>query len=147
MDWKSALWFVGMWFVGSFVCGTFGMQIRIINNCTRKIIEQIKNDRDFWNPDDCEKYLKTTIWMNLAIILVATFLIVLFAPLSALIGYAVGYVLCHLRTGAACGLISQNIDESFRIILRFAKPEKYEEMAEALTGLKFFLTLDHHFKR
>lgn len=133
MDWLwNILWFIGLWIVGNFVCSMFVAQILIINRCAKKLLRRIRNDHEYWNSADCNRYLNRTIFINLILVFVASALVLWLIPPTGIYGYFFGLAFAFLLGFSATGINPNNAAESCQIFLRFAKPEMRDEFAELL---------------
>ena len=139
MDLKLYLWLVGMWLVGGFVYSIFGLQIAITKNCAYKLLDLLKSDSKNWYPDACKKYWSGIIRKNRIIMWVIAIALFVFIPGIGMIGYLTGLATKWLTTRSKTGTNTDNIEESIKIFMQFAKPECKSEfetdIMRAITAL------------
>lgn len=135
MSWKLFAWILGMGIIGKILYGIFGTQISIINHCSRKLFDMVKNEYDYWSPDSCDKYLKSVVQKNRIIVAVIFVVVILFAPFAGVLGFLLGYGLTLIASRKQVGVNKDNLTETISIFARFAKPDKQNEFVEKLCAV------------
>lgn len=143
---KMVLWFVGMWLVGKYVYTIFGMQISITNRCAMKLYAMIANDHEFWYAESCKRYLDKIKRKNRMIIVVASVLVFAFVPLIGAAGFFLGLFLAWLFGKKHTGINQNNLDDTIKIFMQFAKPGMEDEMRDGLVFLSNELKMKSIFK-
>lgn len=146
MNFKLIAWFAGMCLVGNFVYSIFGTQISIINRCSRKLFDMIKNDHEYWFSDSCGKYLKSVVRKNRIIIIAISAVVILFVPKIGVLGYLIGLILAWIIGGKRTGINHENIEDTIAIFARFARPGMEEEFKEGISWVAQKLENESMFK-
>lgn len=146
MGWFGKIaWALGMWFCGSCVMSWFGSQIRIVNGCTKKLVQRWLNP-DFVYIDPLRKYLNGVIIKNIIIITIVSVVVILFVPSIGISFYFIGMFITWVTSIGAVGLTPSNIEESFAIFHRYVKPNAEGDSTELLDMVKDRLLFEANFK-
>ena len=138
MGWFAKIaWSLGMWLCGSCVMSWFGSQIRIANNCTRKLLSELSHYEDISDYLDvpaCRKYLNVLCFLNFLIITTISLVVWFFVPKIGVVFYCIGMLITWIISLGSVRLSVDNAQASMRIFSRFLKPGR-AEVAEDLALL------------
>lgn len=138
MGWFAKIaWSLGMWICGACVMSWFGSQIRIANNCTRKLLAELSHYEDISDYMDvaaCKKYLNVLCIITFLIITVISLVIWFFVPTIGIIFYCIGMFVTWVTSLGSVGISPNNVQDSLQIFFRFLIHER-DNVAEDLSLL------------